>query len=229
VNQSDAADTAAEPEAFSGGQMVFFPDRVELCGVDICSGSRSERKRKALDHLRLQVAGQFVAYSGRKLAKAMDLADADRAAGAIRDLRKSIKEALLVHAGIECSNDDVILSGGSGYRLSEKLSVQDGGATHDHRHESKTGGGNVGDVGNPDVGDDGDLPEGPVERRRQWILHQLSAGNELKAEDVSGRFKCSPRTAERDLGALKKARKIEFVGTTRNGGYRLRPPVESED
>jgi hypothetical protein len=44
----------AKPDAstFSGGEIVFFADRVELCGVDICSGPRSRTKRRILDLLR---------------------------------------------------------------------------------------------------------------------------------------------------------------------------------
>jgi hypothetical protein len=50
---------------FSGGQMVFFVDHVELCGVDICGGRRSETKLKALDALRQrQTDGNYVAFDG---------------------------------------------------------------------------------------------------------------------------------------------------------------------
>lgn len=111
---------------FSGGKMTFFPDRVELCGVDICSGRRSDQMRRTLNLLReKQRDGTFVSYSGRELASQLDRRGGqDSVASLIRGLRKRISEALRSGAGIECQRDDVILSGGPGYRFSEKLSVQ---------------------------------------------------------------------------------------------------------
>lgn len=110
---------------FTGGTMKFFDDRVELCGATICSGSR--RRREALHLLRLKdKKGEFIAYSGEELAKKISLAGPDSAASLIRDLRKEIRTALQ-SVGMECQAEDVILSRGIGYRLSQKLSVEQNG------------------------------------------------------------------------------------------------------
>jgi hypothetical protein len=88
ASELQESDTPPELEPFSGGTMVFFRDRVELCGVDICSGPRSLRRRKALDLFRSRKAGQFVAYSGETLAKKLGLTRGQNgAAGVVRDLR----------------------------------------------------------------------------------------------------------------------------------------------
>ena len=59
----------SQPQAFDGGEIVFFADRVELCGVDICSGPRSQTRRRILELLgKRRMDGTFVAFSGDKLA-----------------------------------------------------------------------------------------------------------------------------------------------------------------
>ena len=100
--------------------MVYFPDRVELCGVVLFSGARSKRKRKALELFRSRKNGRVGAYSGKNLAEKLGLETGPKgASGEVRDLRKGIRETLLKQANVECSDDDVILSGGPGYRFSE--------------------------------------------------------------------------------------------------------------
>ncbi|MBM3848441.1 MAG: response regulator, partial [Verrucomicrobia bacterium] len=114
---------------FTGGTMEFFPDRVELCGIDICSGRRSQRRRRALELLRLRRGNAFVAYSGEDFAEKLGLKTGQNGtSGLIRGMRDRICQALRSEANIQCGDEDVILSGGPGYRLSEKLTVQDGPA-----------------------------------------------------------------------------------------------------
>jgi hypothetical protein len=103
---------------FTGGTMVFFADRVELCGVNFCSGPRSQTKRKVLDHLRkMRADGAFEAYSGEQLAELLGLKGGEKStAGVIRDLRDDIVERLATAGNTSCGRQDVILSGGLGYR-----------------------------------------------------------------------------------------------------------------
>ena len=61
---SELAGDAQDPQQFGGGKIVFFQDRVELCGVDICSGPRCQSKRQILDCLRKKLSdGSFIQYS----------------------------------------------------------------------------------------------------------------------------------------------------------------------
>ena len=48
-------------------------------------------------------------------------------AGAVRDFRKNVSEILLAQLGLECGPQDIIRSGGPGYRLSEWVGVRGGG------------------------------------------------------------------------------------------------------
>ena len=135
---------------FTGGEMVFFEDRVELCGVDISSGPRSQTRRRILDLLRnKQKDGTFVAYSGDAVARKLKLIGGQGAvAGAIRDLRDVIIEALRNEANLTCGRKDIILGGGRGYRLAESVSVHFAGQKGNVDITVTESGGNDGNHGN---------------------------------------------------------------------------------
>ena len=61
-----------------------------------------------------------------------------------------------------------------------------------------------------------------VTERQQWILTELSGSRCLKVPDIVARLRVSARTARRDLDALCTAGRIEFVGPSRTGHYRIR-------
>jgi len=208
---------------FTGGTMVFFADRVELCGVNFCGGPRSQTKRKVLDHLRkMRADGAFEAYSGEQLAELLGLKGGENsAAGVIRDLRDDIVERLAAARNISCGRKDVILSGGIGYRFSKKLTVHSGDRPKITDINEESG---VGDVGDPNGGDvGGDL----AVIRQDWILRQLAEGRKLRAPAIARHFGCSIRTVERDLTALKKRGQIKFVGAARTGFYRPNETAET--
>ena len=204
--------------------MVFFSDRVELCGVDICSGPRSTTKRRILDCLRKKRSnGNFISYSSKELAKVAELKGGQNAAaGLIRDLRDNIVESLRSLANLECGRFEVIRSRGPGYRFADCLNVQDGDDSESTEIRDID---DSSDVPNDEVLD---VPKGAARTRRAWILQQLAEGHELQAPALAKQFKCSKKTAERDLQALKKEGLIEFVGAPRTGYYRLRKPPESD-
>lgn len=216
-----------EPSPFSGGTMRFLEKSVELCGVDICSGPRSEPTRKALDLLRQKnTNGVYQAYSGEELAQKIGRKPGQNsAAGLIRDLRKRISEALRAKASIQCGDQDVILSGGPGYRLSDCIIVQEDGKSANAPitdTRGKTDVRNIADDDVPDVRDTVlDVRDEAVSARRAWILERLTDGDKLQAPAVAKHFKCSAKTAQRDLTALKDDGKIKFVGSARTGYYVL--------
>ena len=76
------------------------------------------------------------------------------------------------------------------------------------------------DPNDPDP-DDPDRSTNASKERREWILHRMAEGKQLRAKHVAEHFNCSIPTAKRDLQALKRDGKIEFVGSTRSGDYRL--------
>ena len=54
---ADHQQKPAEVQPFSGGEMVFHPTRVELCGVKICGDTKNGRIRKILDELSQRTFG----------------------------------------------------------------------------------------------------------------------------------------------------------------------------
>lgn len=211
------------PTPFCTGEMVFLLDRILFCEVEICSGRRSITKRRLLALLAKKDAkGNFIAYSGQELAILLQAPGGNgTVVGAIRDLRTEISATLLNKANCICDREDVILSCCPGYRLSRNISVQfvDEPTITDIRDITDTD--DDCDVPNDDVRDVFDVRDDTAGGRRSWILQQLNNGVQLKAPMVAERFGCSPKTAQRDLTALKDEGLIEYVGASRTGYYRI--------
>lgn len=125
---SATARRPAQKRKFEGGEMVFYPDRVELCGVKVCGGPDCGMMRTILDTLReRRPNGGYKPSSGAELAR---LAGSDRgqnaAAEAIRGFRQKVQQLLLEELNIECGTDDVIENDRRhGYRFSQKIVVRD--------------------------------------------------------------------------------------------------------
>lgn len=114
------------------GELVFYDDRVELCGIKICGENDCGIMRPILDTLReRRPDGHYKAFSGAELARR---AGADRgqnaAAEAIRGFRQKVQQLLLDELNIECGPCDVIENDRRhGYRFSEKVAARG----HDER------------------------------------------------------------------------------------------------
>ncbi|MFO8013232.1 MAG: response regulator [Phycisphaerae bacterium] len=210
-----------DPLPFEEGDMVFFEDRVELCGVKIC-GDNSSMNRRILDELKQQNRhGRPVAYSGVKLADKVECeSGANGVSGAVRELRQSICHRLLEEANIQCGPRDVIQSGGRGYRLTDKITVRD---AHDPQNDpqSDTQTDPQNEPNDPQSGEASDGDVAGLNERQRWIWAQLKAGVKLRNGDVAAEFGRSPSTIKRDLQGLKRTKGIEFVGAARTGYWRL--------
>jgi hypothetical protein len=232
---------SAAPTPFSNGEMVFLSDRVIFCGVDICSGPRSETRRQLLELLgKRHRDGTFVAYGSDRIAKKINLRSGARSvAGQVRDLRNDIVLSLRDQASIKCGRLDVVLSGGPGYRLAPSVIVRNhtqtvlaessAAAVPDDPYNDDPDVPDRADPGVPDVPEDD--PDGSNETaagRRNWILKQLAEGRELRAPDVVRRFDYSNKTAKRALQALRKEGRIIFKGDAQTGSYRLKRPPKSQ-
>jgi hypothetical protein len=228
------------------GEMVFHREKVTLCGADICSGPRSDTRRQLLEILcQRKDDGTYVASSGDEISKKMMLAGGAAAAvGLIRDLRDEIIRALQSEAGISCDRHDVVLSGGPGYRLAPFISIRheipsvqvDAAAPSQAVGYERS---SIDDPDDPDVPDgagpgDPAAPEDAAEwsndstsTRRIWILDQLGTGRVLRAPAIVKHFGCSMKTAKRDLRLLREQGKIEYVGNSRTGSYRVKRSPDS--
>lgn len=201
-----------EPRPFEGGELIVYSNRVEICGVDIPVAGLV---RKTLDALKAKRdSGKYVAYSGEDLAKLTKCRRGQNGISeAVRDFRNRSIELLRDEANIVCERQDIIQSGGPGYRFNEWITVCEASGTKvgTDRGTNVT---NRGTKGGTNV-------TKPNERQR-WILDQLEKGVKVQIGTVTSHFNCSVRTAKRDLAQLKEWGRIEFVGPPRTGHYQLR-------
>jgi hypothetical protein len=208
----DAAVPTTGALPFSGGTMVFYEDRVELCGMVIFQGGPSTGGRRALNLLCVtRHDGSFAAYSGKDLAKQADLENETAANGIISHLRKRICEVLLKEANIKCGREEVILSRDKGYRLSQKITVQFGdkksasldrdiedtgfeddvpkdvpNVPNDVHKDHVPNALNASVTSEPfDTTDDGIDDELPL--RREWLLKELREGRQIDRRETKHR------------------------------------------
>ena len=165
-----------------------------------------------------QKSGRYRALSAEEIAKKTDAANGvGTVTGAARTIRRNAMTHLENHAGIDCGHQDVVENDGyQGYRLRQWIKVrwaEEAPLPADDRVSDRDD-------------RDNDRVNAPtnvrVKRRREWIIAQLGGGRKLRVPDIAKALGCSEKTAQRDLGALRKAGNVEFTGSPRAGHYRLK-------
>ena len=196
----EATETGASTKEFCGGEMVFYPERVELCGVKICGSRRNGLIRGILDILREKKAnGAYVALSGLELAEELGCpGEQNKISGCIGRFRQSVADVLRKEAALKCGPMDVIQSGDQGYRLNEAIVVGDGVLKSENDLEHA---------------------------RREWIMAELAKDRVLRAPAIAKELKCSAATIKRDLDALRNEGRIVFVGPAKTGFYLLKEKI----
>jgi len=125
--EAPAMSEPGELTPFQGGVLAFHSGRVELLGHTILTAKGGRFSRPLLEFLaKRRPNGDYVVYSGDALAKKIDpqrLKGQNDVAGYVKHLRKKIREALRA-AGVSCDDQDVIMSGGPGYRLNSWIEVE---------------------------------------------------------------------------------------------------------
>lgn len=117
----------AQHTPFKGGDLAFFEDRAELCGIRVCGGKNSSVKRRVLEVLREQTArGHYRCFSAKDIANRLKLERPGAVAEAIADFRRDCRERIRDEAGIECGNDDVVSNQNRGYHLRNWIKVLEG-------------------------------------------------------------------------------------------------------
>jgi CheY-like chemotaxis protein len=215
---------------FRGGKMVFYEDRVELCGVKILGDMGMGYSRKMLELLaRKQADGRFVAMTARQIADEIDCRIGDATIiGCVATVRSNIGYRLGDQLGLQVDPARVLVNNEQGYHLHESIVVE---RLHD--------GGDMTEMSPPDVpamslrDSEMSLPDVPamspresglpyLNQRQKWILSQLGEGVELTRHMVESQFRVTRKTAKRDFADLRRAGLTEFVRSPRPGHYRLK-------
>src|SRR4029434_8795730 len=96
-------------QRFAGGELVFYDDRVELCGVKICGAKGSSNKRRVLEVLReANNNGGYRCFSMKDIADRLTIDRPGAVAESVADLRKEYRERLQTESSIVCEDEDVI-------------------------------------------------------------------------------------------------------------------------
>lgn len=200
---------------FQGGELVFYSDRVELCGVTVVSNGRSCQMWTILETLTQRLdEHRYKAFPGSALADLVDgVGGQGSVAGSIRDFRRSVAEQLGRELALKVEPQDVIETAKAGYRLNARIVVRD---------MRNTGSGPSGD-GRPNPGGDpvNAGSDDPPNERREQILALLGRGERLRVPGFAEKLRCSYTTAKREVDSLKADGRIEFVGPSKTGYYAL--------
>lgn len=190
-----------ETSRFVGGELVFEEDRVTLCGQTVFLYTRSKQITQILEALNERTrAGTWVAKSGPELASAIGSTTGQNSITcSIRAFRDSAADVLQSQLGLICEKQDIIRSGGPGYRFHEWITVRD-----KRKEEPKE-----------------DNHEDSSINRRDRILELLRDGAQLRSNSIASELGCSLKTVKRELDALRLAGRIEFIGPNKTGTYQL--------
>ncbi len=205
------------PRPFTGGKMVLFTRRVEICGVDIPISDLMHQILTLLSEKRPN--GQYVAHAGSDLMERLGSdCGQNGIASQVLEFRNKVSQRLLEEANITCERTSIIASGGPGYRLQEWITIEHG------NHVATCSTDSLADTNVPQS-EEHDVPDESPSRdlndRQRWALSQLKQGVQLQIRHLIDRFGCSSTTAKRDLTTLKSAGLVRFAGSARAGNYLL--------
>lgn len=218
---------SSPPRPFAGGEIRLLKRRLIVCDVEVQITPLMHRILTVLNSKHGN--GRYVALAGSELAD-HDAVRCNRGQNgiseAIHSLRKRITTKVREEGNVEIGDQDIVRSKGEGYRIHESVTVTTGA----RKSALAIAGGRVtNDV--PDVTDcvttNGTNRNGhgtnvtDLNDRQEWIMSLIHKGTEVRVGMVVERFKCSPRTAKRDLAELKDKHLVRFVGSPRTGHYRL--------
>ena len=111
---------------FNGGDLVFYDDRVELCGITVCGGKNSSIKRRVLEILREQTKqGHYRCFSIKNIADRLKLDRPGAVAEAVADFRRECRERMR-DAGVDCESENVVSNQNRGYHLHDWIKVLEG-------------------------------------------------------------------------------------------------------
>jgi predicted HTH transcriptional regulator len=110
-----------------------------------------------------------------------------------------VVDLLKSQRGINCGRQDVVSSGGRGYRFDEWITIRDAWKADSDPIETE---------------------DTPASRRKR-ILELLGDGGKLRFTCIATHLGCSLKTVKRELESLRLAGKIEFIGPNKTGTYQL--------
>ena len=116
---------SSEPTPFKGGEMAFYPDHVELCGVRIISDAGSGQSMLMLHVLRdKRPDGRFRSVGAGPIARKIEADGVGTITGCAATIRRNITERLRKQSNILCGAHDVLDNDEQGYHLRSWITVR---------------------------------------------------------------------------------------------------------
>ena len=141
-----------------------------------------------------------IAVSGPELVSELGNASGQNSITcSIRAFRDSAIDLLKTQLGLICGKQDIISSGGRGYRFNDWITIRD-------TRKAET--------------DPIEIEDTPASRRLR-ILELLGDGGKLRSTCIANHLGCSLKTVKRELETLRLAGRIEFIGPSKTGTYQL--------
>lgn len=105
--------------------MVFYPDRIELCGVKIF-GSKTAASREMLKVLAGEKSnGTYKYFGGEQIADKMKAENGiGTVTGCARTIRRQTAQILKKHLNFEIGENDFLEHSDQGYRLNHRITVR---------------------------------------------------------------------------------------------------------
>ncbi len=204
---------------FTGGEMVFYPNHIELCGIRIF-GSKAAASREMLKVLaEAKPDGTYRYWAGEQIA---DKISAENGIGTVtgcaRTIRTRVAGTLKKHMNVEVGENDFLEHTDQGYRLNHRITVRFCKNGEILMGQNSVPKGHLRGQKNVPINLE---VSSKVKTRCLWILERLNQGKQLRREDVEEGLKCSDKTAQRALDFLRNAKFIEFQGSKKTGYYVL--------
>lgn len=211
---------------FTGGEMVFYPDRIELCGIKIF-GSKTAASREMLKVLaETKSNGTYRNLGGEQIADKMNAENGiGTVTGCARTIRNQIARLLKKHLNVEIGDNDILEHSDQGYRLNHRIAVRFCDQPENlWGHNDNLRGQNSVPTGDLRGQKNDPINLGVscrVKTRCLWILEELNKERKLRRENVEKDLNCSDKTAQRALDILRNDGLITFEGSKKTGFYRL--------
>jgi CheY-like chemotaxis protein len=196
----------SRPSPFQGGNLVIYPDRVELCGVVVLTDQGAGLMRQILLVLKAKQDGTIhETLSVKKLAARIDR-DSD-VAKAILQFRDTVTREMLKEQNVQCGRMAVIESGRHGYRFAKGISARLAKGD-DEPPEARR------EPPNEPRSHEPHEPPGepPLNDRQKWIVAEYAAGRRPSRREIEKANRCSRATAARDVKLLKRLGLIPRLG-----------------
>lgn len=186
-------------------EMLIYPDRITVCGIEVWKDCAQPDLRRALEFLSRKDRDGFVRIRSTKLDEILGRDNSNPISRRVKDFRDRASK-VLAKEGYECGPLDILAGGHGGYRFTEWMDVRVVGSQAHEPAEVRREPAHEPDEPPCAPGDE------PLNERQQWILAQVDKGERLRIKDIVRGTEKNRSTVNRDLKDLRRRGLIALHG-----------------